>query len=672
MVRRDPVQSVRLIVAVGFLLTAACQETIYLQTRKFDELVVLAADPARRLTSADGKASYEPVCRGADSSAEALLLHVLLRGTFVMDENEQDLSVKPGDKVGMGKVTLDNLSQGRFDLHFTCMEEASGELDYTDQCSGIQFPPSDFDGLDFYRYGGPDDNGGTVALVVLIDMSGSMKGLTMQTPPYNEDSKDNVVFQMGSDFIKLATDKNESRIAAVKSLIHSLNPEDRLLVLAFNEQAVDVVCELPGWDNEAMDYEQRKEQCFGTNRDLVIENLTGPSALDGLQGQEGGRTPLWLAVRDAYEFLEQNPHAQDADFRHIIVVGDGPDTCGLGAEGSQCTGPCGNNLGDSVDAFQDFRAELESQPFEERIPVHFVQMKAVGYPERDPRQMEVACLTGGHYRFLNLLDLAEEDRPDLVRDALVDIRSTFRGYWRFAVRMPSLASDMDLFPGRLYLLGGDGTVLPGEDELLTANPRDFQFLAMTDIGYEHVVPLDSRVAFRKACELGSDGPCPPALDEGECSVRKSWCDEETLTCLSALEWKPDGEDGGCYPQSAVVSVEVEGEQGTTKTEEVSLGLVPTVCCMGKCRPPRPPEVPNELSHPTTGAACFWYQEEKGWTEKNPGSANQAWVYFATAKTGGDCDWAAIKASLKYSDPQSLAYPDDWDCEGENCFPPQQE
>ena len=220
--------------------------------------------------------------------------------------------------------------------------------------------------------------------------------------------------------------------------------------------------------------------------------------------------------------------------------------------------------------------------------MHFVQMGAKGYRERDARQIEVACLTGGHHVFVNASEIGSGLLGDYLSSTLKRIRYTFRGYWRFALQFSGLNRNNEPPRGYVYTLSGNGKVLPGTDQLLVKAENSFQFIVGG--GMDDSSVADHRVALRKACTPGEDdGECAPSGDTGAakaCASMTYWCDPDSFTCKSAEIWKPDGEVGGCV--DAAAKIRIYKGANDPQPEVITISSVPTRCCAGGCRPPTPP------------------------------------------------------------------------------------
>jgi len=655
------------VVAVQTLFSS-CETNVVFHTKqvKWDKLYVVSAVPMIKSgMKEDGSTDYKPFCRSITDDAEGLTFKVLFKGSIKKGTPDRDQSIKPGDFVDNTEIEEEKVTSGLFEFNLKCLEP------YPDHdlfaCSGegaMSGGKMEEWTADFHRYHQADaSNDSNVAVAVLIDMSGSMIGL-VDPLDLKEDHPDAISMKLtDAGFSKNGTDPGGFRYAAVESLIDTLNASDPLIVAGFRENSVKVICYLPG-DPEA-EKEKLLKECFGTNRDLV----TGPmdpsepnssSKLDSFKGEEKGRSSLWTAVEEFYQYMKTAPPAQKAGLRHILVITDGPDTCSTSPDLNTSSGECLQ----TNTSYETVRDMIEEQEWEDRIPIHFVQMEAKGYKDRDPRQMEIACLTGGHFTFFNTADIPHENLGEVLKSILRRIRFTFRGHWRFNVVLGSVKKGNPPEVGHVYGLSGTGKVLPGEEGMLVKQEDVYTFSSGTEAGGSNA---DGRVAFRKECDPANYN-CPEDEKAGECATRTFWCDEETLVCRSTEEWVENGTEGGCKSDDAKIWVTVEtkvGESTTTENKDVTLKSIPTVCCKGICTPPRPPEVPQEITHPGSMVqACFWYEGEWGKNEEGQ------WVQNAKLKNKSGCPtWNELEDHLQYENKGDLQYPGDWDCTGDNCYPP---
>jgi hypothetical protein len=478
-----------------------------------------------------------------------------------------------------------------------------------------------------------------------------------------------------------ATDPKNARYAALESFLKTLNDDDAVILFAFNEYGIEVVCELPG--KPGANYDNKIEECFSTDRSLILARSVESvkSALDSLQGEERGRTPLWSAIEKVYSYMQGFTYeakaagVNDYKLRHILVIGDGPDTCAPSPEWNQCTGGC---VAYST-PYETVREMVEADPMDERIPIHFVQMAAKGYPDRDPRQQEISCLTGGHYSFVNTMDIPSNLLQDVLTTTINRIRYTFRGYWRLQVPLGMVRKANDPPRGWLYGVAGGGQVLPGDDDLLVPQESTFDFKVNDDSVYD-LNNADKRISFRKECDPEAPSVCPESEAHNKCSSREWWCEAQTLTCRSAEAWEPNGNPSTCDPQGVYVSLETRTKMGSSAeviNELFKLDGIETRCCRGDCMPPNPPEVPADVAKPDgMASACFWFDHDKGWVLTDPAQFDAddegalAWVYFATLNITEKCQLEDFEPYLSGYESTDFAAEDWSHCDDvKNCFQP---
>ncbi len=641
--------------------------TLFVSEVKWDELHVLSTVPIKKVVDDAGNSVYEPMCRNATGSPDGIMFNVLFQGTQKKeDEADQDLSIKPGDYVSSQQVLESHVTPELFELSVQCMDtlpDPDAHLCNTN----ISADKLNIQKVDFYRYLGGDTSE-DVALAVLIDMSGSMKGLVDPFPPYREDTFENVTKDMpdGFSFSDNATDSGGSRISAVETLAKTLNKDDQLIIFTFNENKVDVVCDLK--DDPDADFEKKKAECFGTNRSLTVDDPSGFSALSSIKGDERGRTPLWDAVDQVYTYVD----AHDTDrIKHLLVITDGPDTCSPSSDLNLCSGLCMQYNTE----YETVRDKIEGIDFADRLPIHFIQLGARGYTERDPRQQEVACLTGGHFVFVNADEIPKDSLLNVLETTFRRVRYTFRGYWRFAVELAVMKKTNEPDRGWLYALEGTGKVVSGEEKLFTHSEEVYGF----KYGEQQVSSFfDRRVSVRKECEPGVTD-CGAEEPFNECASIKWWCDEETLTCRSAESWEDNGTPSSCKPREVKITVNVKDGNTHIDYEILTLGAVPTVCCQGRCMPSVMPPVPDELKQPEgMASACFFYTADT-WRLEDAENPDSTWVAFADLKTSDQCTWQPFEDFFKneFEFPDPAGFPLGWeycleDGAGENCFPPEGE
>ncbi len=630
--------------------------------RSWDQAFILSAVPMKKVESADGY-SFEPMCRSADESPDGLLFNVLLKGTLPRgDKEDRDQSILPGDGWGWSAIDETNVTPEMFNLNIECIEPTRTVWM---GCSTEYHLDSSYpEDVSFFRYGQSDEKGrgSTVALAIVIDMSGSMNGFVRPYPPYYEDSLTSVqnALPPGYNATLNATDPNWARLGAVESLINNLNPDDPVIVFTYNEDSLDVVCS-PAGDTG------RKLNCLSTDRSRILgDQFSTTSPLKALQGDERGRSPLWTVVEDVYSFMKVSPTAQNAGFQHILVIDDGPDTCSPGADLNDCTGPCEKYNTD----YATVRALIEQDAFADRIPVHFVQMAARGYKERDAKQVELACLTGGHYTFVNVNEIVKTDLKEAMEVTLRRIGYTFRGYWQLAVPLQTFQKGIEAEEGHVHHIAGRGAVLPGEEDLLTSTESKFSF-SVGDQDISNLGTVDRSLSIRKECNPPDDNCTPDVVAEGSCFTTTYWCDSDSLTCKSAQEWLDNGSVGGCAMIPAFIRISGDTGAGAVQYDEVDLGDVPTLCCGGLCLPPKRPLPPDEVVHPDDAASAVFFYDTEDWILVDPDDPEAGWVAYASFRNiSASVTLEDIKSHLKYEKVSELSWENsDWSCSDQgNCFP----
>lgn len=349
----------------------------------------------------------------------------------------------------------------------------------------------------------PEKSG--ISVAIMVDQSGSMKGY-VEPNSFAEISIDSKVNM--ANFATRATDYAAFRTTTIQALMRQLNNGDRAGIFQFSENVSDAEAKILCDGTYATEAEARSA-CFGINRAILNSSL-----LSSLQSEAKGRTPLWQSVKDVYQYLKENETSSLA--RHIFIITDGPDTCARNSPNflpfvrwARATGPwLSEDQDDSCSdvAWEDFRDFIwddvmnedgTPKPYNE-IPVHIsiVQMQARGYPEVDPAQQEVACLTGGHYRFINASDLPGsniviEDGNHPLQDALTAAATRFRlslsGAWQAAKKVNDL-SDGSLTAGSVIAVDGEIGVVGGDTSLFPDSMK-------TTMTKKTITDVDTRGSF---------------------------------------------------------------------------------------------------------------------------------------------------------------------------------
>lgn len=485
---------------------------------------------------------------------------------------ERDWSIRPGDRIERRQIIIgENITPTSFELNADCVEPyPDPDIISNRVCQGVDNPDFDPEGLDFrnfYEWSG--DVGDLpvrcepAAVIMLLDMSGSVRGLVNEQNGYREGTPGD--FQPPTDFRRVATDPTNSRLAAAVTFIEDLNANDQIVVMSFQERPgaenLKVLCSVdppPAEGDLANDpeYVRHAIECFGFNREILVDPVRQSF------GSESGRTPLWDAVYRAYQLLNRDELEAPRN-RHIVVVTDGPDTCNDGsvdfhqAGGAQCSAT-------SYEEVYDLITEENAKPGASPVHVHFVQLQARGYPHRDARQMELACATHGLYQFVNGENFTRTtsgnpptEYGDALTEALTRVRYSLSGYWTLDANSAAFdvaaTSPGYLKPGTLYGVSGALT-LKASDYLKEPKVQPFDARGEDQWG-----AWDLRVAFRRMC-----------LDDSQCTTGapdacKVYCSPQDAVCLVDGEGRPAPAD---LP---------DGTTCTTGTGEAGQ------CCTGACQ-----------------------------------------------------------------------------------------
>jgi hypothetical protein len=414
---------------------------------------------------------YERVCRrttpGATIDGFAMDLGLLstVRKASDGEAYDTDVSIHPGDYINRVEVLKEQLAPDKLELSVNCLKQIEAGAALERQCESaadMLNPLAQIVDVEHVAQAIREESWGKgegpgIGVVVLVDQSGSVAGFVDPDPenghielPYDEANIAITDWQQTQDpqiLDRLASDRKRYRISALEQFTDTLNVNDKLLIAAYNgSSGVRLVCESPELDAANWD------DCFSTRRDWVTRGL------ERMAGTESGRTPLWKALYQAYEFLSDR---DDVGARHIVVLNDGPDTCH--PDSDHYSPDIGQICADR--SLQDVRSLIEGN---NGLPVHvhFVQHQAAGYTERDLGQMEVSCMTDGSYTFVNRVDLSDTEFGDAPFKALERVRHSFLGKWRFIVEMHPLGVDLPwpqgIPPGYGYLLDGHVKLLTNE------------------------------------------------------------------------------------------------------------------------------------------------------------------------------------------------------------------
>jgi hypothetical protein len=593
-----------------------------LSTFQFNRIEFVSVMPAVR----DSEGNYERVC-GPDHRGglvpDALMFSVNMIGTEPNPPSDgslkdNDNSIRPLDLVKKGEserfrviVGSDGatIAPGDFEMTISCLEPYPDEdLKGAKACNPTYGKPgpqaiapnqlkyvSNFPEGEF-RPAPSQTN--QVAVAVLMDQSGSMKGfvdaetdwevLGGTTGPWDP-----------NDWSSHGSDPNGSRFTAVKSFFGLLNANDRAGVFEFSEttgQNAKIVCDLAPNAEEGV----RRTECFGTQFQRVAANS---NAFTRLQATPKGRTPLWSSVQDVYMYMRDQVPAR---VKHVIVITDGPDTCHpespdfkdklrwfRGGRYVEFPQPSCSTV-----KYESFREELDldlkdadgNWKAQSDIPihVHFLQIQAPGYLERDPRQQEVACLTGGQYVFVNGWDFrapagGQSPLQTVLTQSMQRLRASLGGSWTLSVDLPSLPNG--------ELPAGSEIAVAGTIKLNAGVMDIRESLAALRIGSadENLPSVDLRGGFRVPCEAGDSCAWYPMGDPG-CESRA--CRAADGVCRSSWQAKDtvcDDGAGMCCWGACEAVVECQGSMddlcNPTPTTDGTACSDAGFCCRGACEKP---------------------------------------------------------------------------------------
>ncbi len=484
-------------------------EIVYIPEPRLEQVRIISAYPAQK----EDDGSWRRVC-GAEP-ADGIVTNVAYLSS-VRADLDKDVSIRPGDFIKRssrghlsvsednGPDTVDLSSPSVVDFHLDCINPAAAQ---TNDCAGYNTTAS----LDSGRYvANARERGTGHNVMLLIDQSGSVGGLVRDVSFKEERIPD----PLPQNFGEVASDQRGLRLSAARHLIGLLNAEDRFGALAFGE---GVTLSVPCSDG-IQDVPSDLDACFGAkNRD------TWTASIDSLQASTGGRSNLWMAVKTAYDYLRAKNDTQRTN--HIVVLTDGPDTC-TGENRLTCSTPC-----DTAD-YRVLATELETDADDSNaleIHIHFVQFESLGYPGRDARQVEVACITGGHYQYINSNAFSRAQLAPFqaaLDTAVAHVRYSLMGHWELAAAVPDYATNA-VPAGALYGLQGALSFKAAMGDLIGVVEQSPLFGFGLGSGAPDAESWDRRPTIRKPCAGFAD--CGAAGESGSCDVL---CSPETLLCAN--------------------------------------------------------------------------------------------------------------------------------------------
>ena len=247
-----------------------------------------------------------------------------------------------------------------------------------------------------------------------------------------------------------------------------------------------------------------------------------------------------------------------SDAKHIIVVTDSPDTC---AVSSYAFRRDAGNVACSAVGYNDVLNSVELEWEDHQIRISFVQFQSVGYRDHDPQQWEMACMTDGHYLFVNSQDLSggQGERKEPLETAFLKLRYALEGSWRSFIQLPVLGVDSPpptgLPVGAMYAVGGT-----------------FRFIPPSDLTTFSVVGRhDQRLVVRKSC---SEGDCSTEAD-GACTI-------SCATDIGGYSGTFVCTDNSTYVVDKNAIIKSPGEFYQQPDSAPCLTDPSSICCAGEC------------------------------------------------------------------------------------------
>jgi len=504
---------------MGFANTA-CDSTakFHIKNIKYYRMQSVSAFPAEETST-----GHRRVCSGSASAFELNMNFISTAreqsGSLGEGDLDQDQSIRPGDRIDRQEINDASVNAGILDVSMACISPYS--FPATTSCSaGASNVTVQLNNLVY------EENtalrGDPVSVALVVDHSGSMKGLIYREcspsdatagdcfggQDYKEAPSDSTQTLTG-DLKLFASDYDNFRYQVAETdFVNKLNSEDELIVYSFNEKGIKVACTLTedSAGNPITNELGRADACFGTRRDIFTTAMVDKA--NQILGVPTGRSNLWEAVDTAWEFMKDNGTGS----KHIVVVSDGPDTCFYPNENFLAGSSC------STEGFEDVKTKVETEGDTYGIKISFIQFQAYGYRDPDPRQWEIACLSGGQYTFINSEDLSklQSGLQDPLREAYLKIRYSLAGTWRGFLKTATLGVDAP-FPsgiplGNVYAFDGTIQLKP------SIFVQQSDLLAFTVDASE-----DHRLTYRKTCNEETHCTPSPNSCQDACSDEGQIC-----------------------------------------------------------------------------------------------------------------------------------------------------
>jgi hypothetical protein len=479
---------------------------------------------------------WVPACMGDE---ERIRLDFVLQST---DRNSKesdcskedcDLQIRPDeDFIAAKPVSLTGdgaLTKEHFEVTSDCLSLHNGTTIASESCEPmpnrqIEGPSVSIEELGFTDHLLGKGRGTPVGVAILIDQSGSTSGLV--DPDSCLEGKAGS-HDFGTNFSTCASDSNSLRLSAAKNLIQQMNGTDPVIVFSFGENQtpnVGVVCDVPGVDDETNPF--LLENCYSTDKSYAIGDAASGTlgAVDKLQGKGGGRSNLWTAVDQVWDYMIEKGETA----RHIVVITDGPDTCDAESEAFQhCfdievmgAGPASQAACTNTQSFVAVRTKIEESVASGKPNSHvsFLHFQSKAYPDIDPRMQQVSCLTGGQYQFLNFNQIAPNgsDRKKALNNATTRLRYTMGGVWSLVADIAALTGDPS--SGDAVVNKGATYSLAGSVSMKSSPLKEGESLSSFGTGAGN---LDERLHVTRSCV-----PDPDSGEGDDCGFR---CSAQTST-----------------------------------------------------------------------------------------------------------------------------------------------
>ncbi len=605
------------LMALALAGSTACDSTAKITPQEllFKDLRVVSAVPA---TFDAGANEWVRAC--GNDSGEGIIVNVALTSTQragTGSATDNDTSIRPGDIVNLRVVDggLEDdiqVKQGTVVLDLDCVDAVPDDNLSSCASGSSAGVPLNSPQVAYETYAAISDDASLADqrdaartmphnVILLVDQSGSMGGLVnLSTQPVNGTActnnddctgiggsnpmvcfNDECAFTQcicgetcsckeddpgvvnatvgGQQFIDYGSDYFNVRITAARSFIENLNSRDKLGVLAFGEgiSGEDLIV---GCNDTFGVVEDDLDRCFGTNREKVLQPGAGDTT-DPLSALApgSGRSNMWSAVKVAYDFLRTKATSKPKETYHIVVLTDGPDTCSVTDGFGDCQTPCSTITDDTI---ASMIAQDQADPNGAHIQIHFVQFESQGHPGRDPRQVDIACQSGGHYQFLNTVKGFASAQTgafiEALESALFNIRYSLMGNWKFGGAVPTWELDAasGTQPGSMYAVSGQFTITDASKLQPEFNVQSFG--VGKGVGAKDATQWDRRPTLLKPCETDASCGASDAAGEGSCTII---CSSDTRLC-------PAGATGIDRPHGASCTT-ADGAGGA--------------CCAGDCQ-----------------------------------------------------------------------------------------